>query len=247
MQNKTYTEKACSKCGQVKPPVQSHGRARAQEEKAEYDRAYRLVHREERAEYNRLYSLTHREEEAEHRRIYYLAHREEHAEYNRLYCQAHRKEKSEHARTSRLARHEEAVERDRTSRLAHREERAEYSHIYRLAHREECAEYGRLYALAHPNKFCDQSARRRALRRAAHVEPVSRVAVFTRDGGRCHVCGKKANPKKWHLDHLIPLSLGGEHSYKNVAVSCPTCNLQRGNRGPAQLRLPELGAGQAPR
>jgi len=30
---------------------------------------------------------------------------------------------------------------------------------------------------------------------------------------------------------------GGEHSYRNVAVAHPACNLGRGSTGPAQLRM----------
>jgi len=80
-------------------------------------------------------------------------------------------------------------------------------------------------------------AARRALRKGVPVSAVDRTLVFARDNGICHICKKKVNPKSWHLDHLIPLSKGGEHTYQNVAVAHPFCNLSRGNRGAAQLRL----------
>lgn len=78
---------------------------------------------------------------------------------------------------------------------------------------------------------------RRARRLARYVERVDRVAVWTRDGGRCHICGKACDPASWHLDHIVPLAHGGDHSYKNVAVSHPVCNLKKGYTGPGQMRL----------
>lgn len=81
--------------------------------------------------------------------------------------------------------------------------------------------------------------RRRARKLGALVvdDRVFRARVWERDGGRCHICGKKADPKKWHMDHIVPLVAGGEHSYRNVSVSHPICNLRKGKTGPAQLRL----------
>jgi 5-methylcytosine-specific restriction endonuclease McrA len=32
----------------------------------------------------------------------------------------------------------------------------------------------------------------------------------------------------WDLDHVIPLSKGGEHSYDNVQVTHPSCNRKKG-------------------
>jgi len=54
---------------------------------------------------------------------------------------------------------------------------------------------------------------------------------------RADLCGKKVNPRRWHLDHIVPLSQDGEHSYRNVAVSCPTCNLRKGRKIRGQFRL----------
>lgn len=89
-----------------------------------------------------------------------------------------------------------------------------------------------------PGLACQYTAIRRARKRNAPVvEQISRSKVWERDGGRCHICGRKADPNNWHLEHIVPLSRGGEHSMRNVAVSHPACNLRKGVTGPAQLRL----------
>jgi hypothetical protein len=44
----------------------------------------------------------------------------------------------------------------------------------------------------------------------------------------CLYCKEKLKPNKWHLDHYIPLSLGGKNESKNLASACSTCNLMKG-------------------
>lgn len=72
---------------------------------------------------------------------------------------------------------------------------------------------------------------RRARKRAAYVESVDVMKHFEWQDGRCYHCGCKIrldvevpHPKSLTLDHLVPLALGGEHSYVNTAASCFNCN-----------------------
>jgi len=58
------------------------------------------------------------------------------------------------------------------------------------------------------------------------VVPLSRRAVFARDGGRCQYCGRTAE----NLDHVIPKSRGGLHSWENVVASCRGCNARKEDR-----------------
>ena len=59
-----------------------------------------------------------------------------------------------------------------------------------------------------------------------------------RDNWRCHICGKRVSEKRWSMDHLVPLSKGGPHTFANVALAHLKCNQRRGvDRLPAQLRL----------
>lgn len=60
------------------------------------------------------------------------------------------------------------------------------------------------------------------------VEHVVRSVVWDRDGGLCYLCGLLADPDNWHLDHKVPVAAGGAHSYANVAVTHPACNLKKG-------------------
>jgi hypothetical protein len=48
-----------------------------------------------------------------------------------------------------------------------------------------------------------------------------RAAVWLRDGARCVGCG---SVKNLEFDHVIPLSMGGASSVRNVVVMCSRCN-----------------------
>ena len=82
---------------------------------------------------------------------------------------------------------------------------------------------------------------------ASHIERVDVTELFSRDHGRCQLCRKKLNLKRIvphplaiTIDHIIPLSKGGEHSYRNTQLVCFMCNSTKNNNkieGGEQLRL----------
>ncbi len=76
--------------------------------------------------------------------------------------------------------------------------------------------------------------------------PLTRKAVFARDGGRCVYCGGPASS----LDHVVPRCRGGLHTWDNVVSACGKCNHIKADRGIAELgwrlrRLPTAPSGAA--
>ena len=73
--------------------------------------------------------------------------------------------------------------------------------------------------------------------------PLSRRAIFLRDGGRCQYCGKRAES----IDHVVPRSRGGQHTWENVVAACSRCNSAKRDHllGDTHLRLRRLP--EAPR
>lgn len=73
--------------------------------------------------------------------------------------------------------------------------------------------------------------------RIAGAEKIDRVApsvVFNRDGWACQSCGckvtrrgKRLHDRKATIDHITPLSRGGDHTYANVQTMCWKCNHQK--------------------
>ena len=56
----------------------------------------------------------------------------------------------------------------------------------------------------------------------------NRQKVFERDKYLCHHCGKQLTRFSATLDHLQPVSEGGDNSYGNLITACLQCNSQRG-------------------
>lgn len=63
--------------------------------------------------------------------------------------------------------------------------------------------------------------------------PLNRRAVFARDEGRCQYCSGSAE----NLDHVVPRSRGGTHTWENVVAACRRCNTRKGNRTPDEAGL----------
>lgn len=66
------------------------------------------------------------------------------------------------------------------------------------------------------------------------VPPVNRREVLRRDRHSCQYCGSK---KKLTLDHVIPRSKGGKHTWDNVVTACERCNSKKGSRTPSEAGL----------
>lgn len=79
---------------------------------------------------------------------------------------------------------------------------------------------------------------RKARQRGVQVEPVNPTRVFERDGWKCHLCGGKTyrakrgsyHSKAPELDHIVPLSKGGAHSYANTACAHRSCNAAKSDQ-----------------
>lgn len=56
----------------------------------------------------------------------------------------------------------------------------------------------------------------------------NRQKIFERDGYKCHYCGKQLTRFSATLDHIQPISEGGDNSHDNLITACLHCNSQRG-------------------
>lgn len=80
--------------------------------------------------------------------------------------------------------------------------------------------------------------KRRARTFGVEYEPVNALKVYERDRWRCGICAKRVNKNaKWpdqmcpSLDHIIPMSRGGDHTYANTQCSHWICNVLKSNGG----------------
>jgi len=70
----------------------------------------------------------------------------------------------------------------------------------------------------------------------------SRPGVLARDGHRCGYCGKPAST----IDHVLPRSRGGGNTWENTVAACGRCNGGKGDRTPAEARMPLRWSPAAP-
>ncbi|MFS8868105.1 HNH endonuclease [Synechococcus sp. H65.1] len=79
--------------------------------------------------------------------------------------------------------------------------------------------------------------------RSWRVPPVNRREVLRRDHHTCQYCGSTHNLT---LDHVVPLSRGGSHTWDNVVTACERCNQRKGNRTPEEANMPLRSKPRAP-
>lgn len=86
-----------------------------------------------------------------------------------------------------------------------------------------------------------QKKKRKAALRTVAIHAVVDTKVFTRDKWKCCECKCKVQKKDIYadnaaeLDHVVPVSLGGPHSYSNVQALCRRCNQNKSNKYNGQL------------
>ena len=75
------------------------------------------------------------------------------------------------------------------------------------------------------------------------ADALNAVYDLCHDGktGRCYYCGKAISFKNygrvgekgaWEVDHFIPESRGGIHSFENWVPACVPCNTEKGDMMP---------------
>jgi len=71
--------------------------------------------------------------------------------------------------------------------------------------------------------------------------PENRLKVFERDAYKCHYCQKQLTRFSATLDHIQPVSKGGDNSYENLITACLHCNSERGNKPVMDIILQKNG------
>lgn len=64
---------------------------------------------------------------------------------------------------------------------------------------------------------------------------LTRREVFIRDGYTCQYCGRRGGDLT--IDHVVPKSRGGGHTWENLVSACKTCNHRKGGRLPNEARM----------
>lgn len=211
MEDTTASTKACSRCGEIKPrSSEFHRKSSARDGRQSRCKScqsemaagwYASKRPEIRAKVN-ADRAANRQREREYNNALRAANRERYASYQKKY---------------RAAIKDQIAERNRRWRESCAEERRGLA---------------RRYYEANKTAAFDRSRKRRALKRGAYTEPYSRDDVWAKSAGLCGICELKILPSQgaWHVDHIVPLSLGGDDTLANTQAAHARCNLSKGNR-----------------
>lgn len=134
--------------------------------------------------------------------------------------------------TNRERRRPQRNANERAYYARNRERISAVSRKRNAATREQVAARNKAYYALHRERLIQRSSETTAARRKGMVivERVSRANVLTAHSGLCGICHERVDPARWHLDHIVPISRGGVHSYANVQPTHPFCNLSKNNR-----------------
>jgi hypothetical protein len=222
-------------------------RARNLERKKAYDQAYYARNREKANARNQAYYLRNKERVAAQHRAYAASHQREVIEFNREYRNKIRDNPAladkmrEYQRLYHQLHREEIRPVKRAWRIDHKEEINERNRHLRAENPEPFNRRNQAWIARNPEKYASLKRAAGSLRRARQktngpYEHIDALDVWTRDGGRCGICGRLVDPIEFEVDHIIPISRGGSHRMSNVQVAHRSCNRRKAAKIPSAPR-----------
>lgn len=86
----------------------------------------------------------------------------------------------------------------------------------------------------HKNRIYRQNRRRLEGQSGKKISSDAVPRLYKLQKGRCACCGKKLGTK-FHLDHIMPLALGGSHEDSNLQLLTQRCNNQKRAKHPVDF------------
>lgn len=173
---------------------------------------------------------------SEYRAARYQANRTASLEQNKKYNREH-PEVARAASRKYYHSHPEAVEEyARTYYQEHQEELRAYTRSYYAENTEKAKECSRDYQLLHPEVKRASQAKRKAqkLGNGGEYSGADIRSQYNEQDGLCFYCGCEVG-SNYHVDHYIPLALGGSNGPENIVIACPTCNMRKHDMHPDEF------------
>lgn len=97
--------------------------------------------------------------------------------------------------------------------------------------REKFNAYRKNWAKLNPEKLREYSHKRSGVR-LKRLPAGTIISIGDKQRWRCVGCRCDLKVSGYHKDHRVPLAMGGSHSYENIDLLCPSCNLSKGKKSP---------------
>lgn len=224
--------KICSKCKETKKHDDFHKKKNSKDGlismckscKAISDKAYYFKNREKRLAHNKEYYGKNKEEVLLMCKKYREENKEQISQYKKEWAKKNRERKSQQEKAWR----EKNPNRNREMK----------KNWYKL----------------NRDRVYSNLTKRRTNKNFTRFEGFRRTEILNRDNWTCQICGVKVHDRneggnenrylwddefKAHIDHIIPLSKGGDSTIENLRVLCRTCNLSKSNK--SDLAIDEEG------
>lgn len=149
-----------------------------------------------------------------------------------------REKKKEHYNINKekiLNKNKEYRENNRAKLL---EAKRKQSALYRENNKDKIINYRKIYNKTLSCKVSKKTYKhkRRELENKGNLTH-SELLNLEKSKSNCYWCNCKIIGSNYHIDHYMPLSKGGEHTLSNLVVSCPSCNLRKGNKDPIAFAI----------
>ena len=79
-----------------------------------------------------------------------------------------------------------------------------------------------------------------------YIPKFSKTLVKKRDNFECQYCGRTPGRNALTLDHVIPISRGGETSFENCVAACYKCNNQKNNKMLSEIKMKLINTPKKP-
>lgn len=76
--------------------------------------------------------------------------------------------------------------------------------------------------------YIDTEKNKAKIKRKSYSDEERKI-IYNKSGGRCELCGRRLLFEEMTLDHIVPLSMGGEDSMENLQAACYACNQFKSN------------------
>ena len=154
-----------------------------------------------------------------------------------------KEEKAAYMKVYQAANRDKLLEYGKAWRAANREKALEYAKARYAENRDELLEQKKVSYAAHPNEHLANHHKKRAKKAGVKIGDTATILIWleswrTEAPVACHYCKKVAPGVDMQIDHVIPISKGGDHDLTNLVICCPKCNYSK------QDKLPEVWLAQ---
>ena len=212
--------KVCLKCGLSEFSI----RGDCMPCKRIYDKAYRAANKEKVSVTKKKAYVAKTDHYIKKSRDYYHLNKEDIAVKNKEYRESNK---------------DVVLERKRVYRQNNRDKIATAEKEYYEKNKEYVNQRQRLYALANPHVQANVQAIRRSRIGDDKLSKGIFTKLFSEQLGVCNGCrvDLNGNRKSVHIDHIMPLALGGRNIDENVQLLCAKCNQTKSTKHPDRWRL----------